>query len=136
MPNKYDIVFQQRDPLNTKFIERVVSGSSLIIQTNAQGVLVGSDNLPPFNISGSVISASGLFVDGPSNLGGGGGSTVIVNLISPTGSFDNLYLNPNNSVPAPLSSSDSGTEGELRTDNNFLYLYLNGAWRRSPFTLF
>lgn len=136
MPNKYDIVFQQRDPLNTKFIERVVSGSSLIIQTNAQGVLVGSDTLPPFNISGSVISASGLFVDGPSNLGGSGGSTVIVNLISPTGSFDNLYLNPNNSVPAPLSSSDSGTEGELRTDDNFLYVYLNGAWRRSPFTLF
>jgi len=137
MPDKYDIVFQQRDPLNTNFLERVVSGSNLIIQTNAQGVLVGSINISPSNISGSIISASGLYVDGPSHLGvDPGESTIIINLVSQTGSFDSLSLNPNGSVAAPLSSSNYGTEGELRTDDNFLYIYLNGKWRRSPFTLF
>ena len=137
MPNKYDVVFQQRDPNNTRFLERVVSGSNLIVQTNNQGVLVGSPNLPPFNISGSIISASGLYVDGPSNLGGNNGDpTVIRDLQGQTGSFDSLFVNPNGSVPAPISSSDYGVEGELRTDNNFLYLYLNGAWRRAPYSLF
>lgn len=137
MPDKFDIVFQQRDQLNTRFLERVVSGSNLILQTNAQGVLVGSINLPPINISGSVISASGLYVDGPTNLGGEvSGSTTIINLVSQTGSFDNIFLNPNGSVAAPLSSSDYGEEGELRTDNNFLYIYLNNKWRRAPYTLF
>jgi hypothetical protein len=47
-----------------------------------------------------------------------------------------LFINPNGDVPAPLSSSDYGVEGELRTDNNFLYLYLNGKWRRAPYSLF
>lgn len=137
MPNKYDIVFQQRDPLNTRFLERVVSGSNLIIQTNAQGVLVGSLNLPPFNISGSIISASGLYVDGPTNLNSDAGTPVIIaNLAGQTGSFDTMFINPNGTVAAPASSSDYGVEGELRTDNNFLYLYLNGAWRRAPYTLF
>lgn len=133
MPNKYDIVFQQRDPLNTRFLEKVVSGSSLIIQTNTQGDLVGSKNLPPFNISGSAISSSGLFVDGPANLIG---STVAKDLQSPTGSFDTIFFNPNGSVLPPSNSSSPGSEGELRTDDNFLYLYLNGSWRRAPFSLF
>lgn len=137
MPNKYDVVFQQRDPNNTRFLERIVSGSNLIVQTNAQGVLVGSVNLPPFNISGSIISASGLYVDGPTNLNSDPANPVIIsNLTGQTGSFDSMFLNPNGSVAAPASSSDYGTEGELRTDNNFLYLYLNGAWRRAPYTLF
>lgn len=134
MPNKYDVVFQQRDPLNTRFLERVVSGSNLIIQTNAQGVLVGSLNLPPYNISGSAISASGLYVAGPSNLAGS--PNVVTDLRGNTGSFDALFVNPDGTVAAPLSSSDFGLEGELRTDNNFLYLYLNGKWRRAPYSLF
>jgi hypothetical protein len=137
MPNKYDVVFQQRDPNNTRFLERVVSGSNLIVQTNNEGVLVGSRNLPPYNISGSVISASGLYVDGVSNLGGNSGQpSYVQDLQGQTGSFDSLFINPNGNVPAPFSSSDYGVEGELRTDDNFLYLYLNNKWRRAPFNLF
>lgn len=134
MPNKYDVVFQQRDPNNTRFLERIVSGSNLIVQTNAQGVLVGSLNLPPFNISGSAISASGLYVAGPANLAGS--PNTVTDLRGNTGSFDALFVNPDGTVAAPLSSSDFGLEGELRTDNNFLYLYLNGKWRRAPYSLF
>lgn len=61
MPNKYDVVFQQRDPTNTRFLERIVSGSGYIVQTNAAGVLVGSNVLQVNTISGSKISASGIF---------------------------------------------------------------------------
>lgn len=62
MPNKLDAVFQQRDAGNTRFLERIVSGSGLIVQTNAAGVLVGSSTLQVNTISGSSITASGIFI--------------------------------------------------------------------------
>lgn len=62
MPNKLDAVFQQRDATNTRFVERVISGSGYIIQTNQAGVLVGSNTLQVSSISGSSITASGLFI--------------------------------------------------------------------------
>lgn len=62
MPNKLDAVFQQRDVGNTRFVERVISGSGLILQTNAGGVLVGSSTLQVGTISGSAITASGIFI--------------------------------------------------------------------------
>jgi hypothetical protein len=62
MPNKLDAVFQQRDTTNTRFVERVISGSGLIIQTNVAGVLVGSSTLQISSISGSSITASGLYI--------------------------------------------------------------------------
>lgn len=62
MPNKLDAVFQQRDTTNTRFVERVISGSGYLIQTNAAGVLVGSNVLQVNSISGSSITASGLFI--------------------------------------------------------------------------
>ena len=126
MPRKYDIVIPQRDPLNTKFLERVISGSSLILQTDASGVLIGSTNLPPFNISGSAISASGLFVQGPATFKGP--------LTAQTGSFTSIIFNAG-AIP-PATSNSFGIPGELRTDDNFLYLHLAGKWRRAPFNLF
>lgn len=45
MPNKSDIVFQQRDENNTKFVERIISGSNLFIKTDANGVLTSSSEL-------------------------------------------------------------------------------------------
>jgi len=126
MPLKYDIVIPQRDPLNTKFLERVISGSNLILQTNAEGVLVGSTNLPPYNFSGSAISASGLFVQGPTTLQGP--------LTAQTGSFTSIVFNAG-AIP-PATSNSFGFPGELRTDDNFLYLHLNGKWKRAPFNLF
>lgn len=45
MPNKNDIVFQQRDTDNTKFVERVISGSNLYIKTDQDGVLTSSAEL-------------------------------------------------------------------------------------------
>lgn len=78
MPNKNDIVFQQRDSNNTKFVERVFSGSNLYIRTDENGVLTSSSELSAsyastasyiggisgdLYYSGSNISASNLYVD-------------------------------------------------------------------------
>jgi hypothetical protein len=126
MPKKYDIVIPQRDPQNTKFVERIISGSNLFLATDPQGKLIGTDNLPPFNISGSSISASALFVQGKTDLRGP--------LVATSGSFTNIVFNPG--APAPITSNSYGMPGELRTDNNFLYLFLNNKWRRAPFNLF
>lgn len=62
MPNKYDIVFTQRDRTNRFFEEKIVSGSNLFISTNGTGQLFGSDKSEV--LSGSAISASGLYVPG------------------------------------------------------------------------
>lgn len=53
-----------------------------------------------------------------------------------TGSFTTLFINTSGSISIPLSSSDAGTEGEVRVGPNFLYLYTNSRWIRSPFSQF
>lgn len=47
-----------------------------------------------------------------------------------TGSFQYLYINNTGSVPLNLTSS--GLPGEIRFDNNFIYIYTNQKWIRSP----
>jgi hypothetical protein len=51
-------------------------------------------------------------------------------LQSNTGSF--YYLSINNTGSAPVSSSSSGSIGEIRVDNNFIYIYTNQNWLRVP----
>ena len=51
-------------------------------------------------------------------------------LISDTGSFS--YLSINNTGSAPISSSSVGSVGEIRIDNNFIYIYTNQNWLRVP----
>lgn len=53
--NSKDIYFTQRNATNTAFTEVYVSGSNLLIQTNADGIITGS-NVLPANIS--AVSAS------------------------------------------------------------------------------
>jgi len=53
--NPKDIYFTQRNAANTAFTEVYVSGSNLLIQTNADGIITGS-NVLPANIS--AVSAS------------------------------------------------------------------------------
>jgi len=57
MPKKYDAVFQQRDNRNTKFREVVISGSNLVIQTDANGNLVGK------TLGNTFSSASNYYVE-------------------------------------------------------------------------
>lgn len=53
-----------------------------------------------------------------------------------TGSFVSLFINTSGSLNIPLSSSDVGSEGEVRIGPNFLYLYTNNRWIRSAFSEF
>ncbi len=50
--------------------------------------------------------------------------------IAESASFLNLVLNF--TASAPLSSTSSGLAGEVRMDNNFLYIYTGNYWKRYP----
>ena len=47
-----------------------------------------------------------------------------------TGSFN--YLSINNTGSAPLNMTAAGIPGEIRFDNNFIYIYTNEKWIRTP----
>jgi hypothetical protein len=44
-------------------------------------------------------------------------------------------LSINNTGSAPTNPTASGTIGEIRFDNNFIYIYTNQKWIRSPISL-
>jgi hypothetical protein len=51
-------------------------------------------------------------------------------ITSPTASFN--YLSINNTGSAPLNMTSSGSPGEIRLDSNFIYIYTNEKWIRTP----
>ena len=59
-----------------------------------------------------------------------GSYTVTGSLDVYTGSF--VYFNINNTGSAPTNYTSSGSPGEIRFDNNFIYIYTNNRWVRSP----
>jgi len=59
-----------------------------------------------------------------------GSQTITGSIQANTGSFNQLILN--NTSSAPTNSTDPGIIGELRMDNNYLYLYSNNKWHRIP----
>jgi hypothetical protein len=134
-----------------------LSGSSVIVNTItastiSSSTLISNDNTL-VNITSSNISASG-YVSGSSanftnlssinniltyvtssNISASGnitGSNVYVEntITADTGSF--IYLNLNNTGSAPTSYTDTGMPGEIRIDNNFIYIYTNNIWVRTP----
>jgi len=74
-------------------------------------------NITASNISASNnLSASNIYVENTIN--------------ADTGSF--VYFNINNTGSAPTNYTSSGMPGEIRFDNNFIYIYTNNRWVRSP----
>jgi hypothetical protein len=71
--------------------------------------------------SGSVATASNLNVVQTSSL-----NVVTANTASV------VYFSLTNSGSAPTNSTDSGSPGEMRFDNNYVYIYTNNAWTRIP----
>jgi hypothetical protein len=134
-----------------------LSGSSVIANTITASTISSStlisNNNTLVNITSSNISASG-YVSGSSanftnlssinniltyvtssNISASGnitGSNVYVEntITADTGSF--IYLNLNNTGSAPTSYTDTGMPGEIRIDNNFIYIYTNNVWVRTP----
>jgi len=47
-----------------------------------------------------------------------------------TGSF--IHFNINNTGSAPILPNSSGSVGEIRFDNHFIYIYTNERWVRTP----
>ena len=71
--------------------------------------------------SGSVVTASNLTVVQTSSL-----NVVTANTASV------VYFSLINSGSAPSNSNDVGSPGEMRFDNNYVYIYTNNIWTRIP----
>jgi len=98
-----------------------LSGSKIIVnELTASNLSI--DKLSISQLTASAISASK-----------GNFTTLSASAItSPTASFN--YLSINNTGSAPLNMTSSGSPGEIRLDNNFIYIYTNEKWIRTPIT--
>ena len=85
-------------------------------------MLSDPNDIVALSITASNISASGYITS----------SNVYVEntITADTGSF--IYLNINNTGSAPTNYTSSGMTGEVRLDNNFIYIYTNNVWVRTP----
>ena len=85
-------------------------------------MLSDPNDIVALSITASNISASGYITS----------SNVYVEntITADTGSF--IYLNINNTGSAPTNYTSSGMTGEVRFDNNFIYIYTNNVWVRTP----
>lgn len=123
-----------------------LSGSNIIVNTITSSVITASNiistNNDLFVVTSSVISSSTLTSNNnilvnvtSSNISASGyisGSNVYVEntITADTGSF--IYFNLNNTGSAPTNYTSSGMPGEIRLDNNFIYIYTNNVWVRTP----
>ena len=123
-----------------------LSGSNIIVNTITSSLITASNiistNNNLFVVTSSVISSSTLISNDntlvnvtSSNISASGyitSSNVYVEntITADTGSF--IYLNINNTGSAPTNYTSSGMTGEVRFDNNFIYIYTNNVWVRTP----
>jgi hypothetical protein len=128
---------------NFTYITASTISSSTLISNNNTLVNITSSNI---SASGYVSGSSANFTNlssinniltyvTSSNISASGnitGSNVYVEntITADTGSF--IYLNLNNTGSAPTSYTDTGMPGEIRIDNNFIYIYTNNVWVRTP----
>ena len=143
------IIFSQRNASNTKFDEKYLSGSNIVFGTDGSGNLAAvSINALVTSISGSASTGSNTFQgnqiisgslivvpsDVSSSLSGSGGDITASNayftnsISSPSGSFVSFQLNT--TASAPTSPTDSGLVGEVRLDDNYIYVYVDNKWKR------
>ena len=136
------IIFSQRNALNTKFDEKYLSGSNILFGTDASGNLI-SRNVNEISSPGSATTGSNVFsgsqiISGSlivteNSLGNGGDITASNayfsnSISSPSGSFVSFQLNT--TASAPTSPTDVGLIGEVRLDDDYIYVYVNNKWKR------
>lgn len=143
------IIFSQRNAANTKFDEKYLSGSNIVFGTDGSGNLatISIDNIIT-SISSSATTGSNTFIgnqiisgslvivpsDISSSLSGSGGDITASNayftnsISSPSGSFVSFQLNT--TASAPTSPTDGGLIGEVRLDDNYIYVYVDNKWKR------
>lgn len=136
------IIFSQRNALNTKFDEKYLSGSNILFGTDASGSLIARNvneiSSPGAATTGSNVFSGSQIISGslvvvPNSLGDGGNITASNayfsnSISSPSGSFVSFQLNT--TASAPTSPTDSGLVGEVRLDDDYIYVYVNNKWKR------
>lgn len=106
-----------------------LSGSKIIVNELTASKLsidkISLNEVTASSISSSYIITSQLTASN-SNL-----TNVTASVITAqTASFN--YLSINNTGSAPINVTSSGQVGEIRFDNNFIYIYTNENWLRVP----
>ena len=106
-----------------------LSGSKIIVNELTASKL-SIDQISLNEVTASSISSSYIIT---SQLTASNGNFTILSasvVTAPTASFNYLSINNTGSVPTNVTSS--GLPGEIRFDNNFIYIYTNENWLRVP----
>jgi hypothetical protein len=106
-----------------------LSGSKVIVdQLTASNFSVNKITLN--EITASSISSSYIITSQLTASNGNFTSLSASAVTAQTASFN--YLSINNTGSAPTNVTSSGLPGEIRFDNNFIYIYTNQDWLRVP----
>jgi hypothetical protein len=118
------IIFSQRNASNTRFDEKYVSGSNILFGTDSTGNIVGIDPTTIQPEGGATTGSNTFYGDQTIS-----GSLYVTGSVSaPSGSFVFFQLNTTGS--APNTPSDPGSIGEVRLDDNYIYVYVQNRWKR------
>ena len=113
-----------------------MSGSTWIPRCTSS-CISGSASTGSNTFNGNQIISGSLVVvpsDVSSSLSGSGGDITASNayftnsISSPSGSFVSFQLNT--TASAPTNSTDVGLVGEVRLDDDYIYVYVNNKWKR------
>lgn len=113
-----------------------VSGSNAIFNTITSSNIVSNNNNLTNITSSNISSSNNILINitssniSASNYVSASNIYVENTIVSDTGSF--VYFNLNNTGSSPLNYNDPGLPGEVRFDNNFIYIYTNNVWVRTP----
>jgi len=118
------IIFSQRNASNTRFDEKYLSGSNILFGTDANGNLttIDANNI---QVDGAATTGSNTFY-GDQTISGSLYTTGSVS--APSGSF--IFFQLNTTGSAPNTPSDPGLIGEVRLDDNYIYVYVQNRWKR------
>jgi hypothetical protein len=118
------IIFSQRNASNTRFDEKYLSGSNILFGTDANGNLTAID-ANNIQVDGAATTGSNTFY-GDQIISGSLYATGSVS--APSGSF--IFFQLNTTGSAPNTPSDPGLIGEVRLDDNYIYVYVQNRWKR------
>ncbi len=118
------IIFSQRNASNTRFDEKYLSGSNILFGTDVHGNLTALD--------ASSIQVEGVATTGSNTFYGdqiiSGSLEATGSISAPSGSF--IFFQLNTTGSAPISPSDPGLIGEVRLDDNYIYVFVQNRWKR------
>ena len=103
----------------SKIIVNELTASNLSVDKIILNQITASSISSSYIITSQLTASNGSFTDLSASV-----------LTSQTASFN--YLSINNTGSAPTNITSSGLPGEIRFDNNFIYIYTNENWLRVP----